>query len=187
MAEYLCPKSNKPCEILEWSINTLGKADAADIRVPISEETIRATINCSGDPETCEPPTVTTLKEAASRLAQVEEPDHLEENGMPESFNKAAEYLLVDLITRLPLEAGMPKIDEDPFVALYEVGMGHSAPPRELWDTPEVRVAAKAEGLHPMAWWLAGDSVPSEPDLADLYDKWMREVHKKHESNIIDK
>ncbi len=94
------------------------------------------------------------------------------------NFNKAAELMLMGEIANLPLEKGLPKIDEDPFVSLYEVRMGHASPPKELWDTPENREAAQAQGLHPMTYWLIGSEVPSDPVLSELYDEWVLSIIK---------
>ncbi len=94
-------------------------------------------------------------------------------------FDKAATNLAIGKIVGLPLEAGMPDIDpEDPFVSLYEISSGHPAPPKELWDTEENNVSAKADGYHPMAYWLMGSDVPDNPKLQSMYDDWMRVVHE---------
>jgi hypothetical protein len=67
----------------------------------------------------------------------------------------------------------MPLIDPlDPFVSVYEIDSGEKAPPRDLWNTEENREAAESEGIHPMAYWLMGSEIPSDPELFKLYDDW---------------
>ena len=71
----------------------------------------------------------------------------------------------------------MPRIDpDDPFVSAYEIQVGHTAPPRELWNTEENLASAKADGYHPMAYWLMGSDMPDDPELSRLYSDWMRQV-----------
>lgn len=72
----------------------------------------------------------------------------------------------------------MERPDQDLFVTLYELHMGHPAPPRELWDTPAIREVAEAEGHHPMTYWLMGSEVPADPEQLALYDDWMDTVQQ---------
>jgi hypothetical protein len=91
-------------------------------------------------------------------------------------FDRAADLLVVNEVMKMPLEKGMPHLDADPFVALYEVRMGHAAPPRQLWDTRKNRITANEEGFHPMTYWLMDSEVPADPELRALYDQWMRDI-----------
>ncbi|MCW1907980.1 MAG: hypothetical protein KIH63_001425 [Candidatus Saccharibacteria bacterium] len=93
-------------------------------------------------------------------------------------YQLALETAVANEIVRMPLEAGMPQLDQDPFVALYQLRMGHAPPPRQLWDTPDIREAAEAEGFHPMTYWLMDSEVPSASEMYSLYAQWLEGVNQ---------
>lgn len=78
-------------------------------------------------------------------------------------FDKAPDYPQPDM--------------SDPFVAMYELRMGHRSPPKELWNTVAVRKEARALGYHPMAYWLSC-STSSEDSTSEAYNHWMTEISK---------
>ncbi len=102
------------------------------------------------------------------------------DNSLKKAFNLEAEFEVISRVIALPNESEIPvwpKMDLDPFVTLYELRMGHSAPPRELWDTDENRESAAEEGCHPMTYWLMAST--SSQDLQHpAYKAWIDEVNQ---------
>lgn len=90
-------------------------------------------------------------------------------------FERAATTLAIGALLQKPLDYLQPDMS-DPFVALYELQTGHSAPPRILWDTPENREAAENEGYHPMTYWLMSSEILEDPELQAQYDEWLRQI-----------
>ncbi len=90
------------------------------------------------------------------------------------AFDRAAEIEAVGILLNMPLDYPQPDMS-DPMVAIYEMRMGHSAPPRELWDKPAVRKEARELGYHPMVYWLTL-STGAEDYRSEAYQRWIESI-----------